>query len=101
MNKDKLNYNHIKVGNLKVEKSVLRDDEYRRMTIYSRSGDVREVKNYKNDQLDGEVRTYWPNGKLQLDGNYKKGHRSGCWRSYDEKGKLIQKESHPSSLSFK
>ena len=97
MNKNKLNYDHIRVGTLKIEKTVHKKNEYSRTTIYNRAGSIREIKNYKNDKLDGEVNTYWPNGKLHLEGSYIKGHRSGLWRSYNEKGKLILEEDHNSS----
>ena len=97
MDKNKFKYEHIKMGTLKVEKSIHRNNEYSRTTIYNRSGSVREIKNYKNDKLDGEIHTYWPNGKRHLEGSYMKGRRCGSWRSYNEKGKLILEEDHRSS----
>ena len=97
MNRNKLNYNHVRVGTLKVEKTVHLNQEYRRTTIYNRAGSIREIKNYKNDKLDGEFNTYWPNGKPHLEGAYIKGRRCGNWRSYNEKGKLILEENHKTS----
>ena len=94
MDKNKLEYNHIKMGTFKIEKSIYNNDEYSRTTIYNRSGNIREIKNYKNDNLNGEIQTYWPNGKPHLQGEYMDGHRSGCWKSYDDQGKLIQEEYH-------
>ena len=85
------------MGTLEVEKTIHVNDEFRRTTIYNRSGSIREIKNYKNDKLDGQIQTYWPNGKPHLKGTFLKGHRSGHWRSYDEKGNLIQEENHKSS----
>ena len=97
MDKNKIKYDNIKVGTLKVEKSILGKNEYSRTTIYNRSGSIREIRNYKNNHLDGEIQTYWPNGKPHLEGNFIKGRRSGHWRSYNEKGKLIEEENHNSS----
>ncbi|MBI65617.1 MAG: hypothetical protein CMG64_04940 [Candidatus Marinimicrobia bacterium] len=94
MSRGNIKYNHIKVGTLKIEKSVHRNDEYSRTTIYNRSGKVREIKNYKNDKLDGDFEAYWPNGKVHTRGEYKKGCRIGSWSFYNDKGNLIQEEKH-------
>ena len=94
MKESNIKYNHIKVGNLKIEKSIHKNDEYSRTTIYNSSGGVREIKNYKNDKLDGEFETYWPNGKVHLRGEYAAGVRSGLWRSYNTRGSLLLEENH-------
>ena len=94
MDKNNIKYNHIKVGTLEIENSIHKNNEYSRTTIYSRSGSVREIKNYKNDKLEGEFQAYWPNGKVHLKGKYVVGFRIGVWRAYNDKGKLIQEENH-------
>ena len=75
-------------------------NEYSRTTIYNRSGNVREIRNYKNDKLEGDFQTYWPNGETHLKGTYVNGYRSGLWRAYNDKGKLIQEESHNNNYHY-
>ena len=94
MDKNNIKYNHIKVGTLEIENSIHKNNEYSRTTIYNRSGSVREIKNYKNDKLEGDFQAYWPNGKVHLKGKYVDGFRIGVWRAYNDKGKLIQEENH-------
>tara|TARA_Y100000748_G_C15354798_1_gene433312 strand:+ start:44 stop:340 length:297 start_codon:yes stop_codon:yes gene_type:complete len=94
MKKNTIKYNHIKVGTLEIENSILDNNEYSRTTIYNRSGNIREIRNYKNDKLEGDFQTYWPNGAMHLKGKYNKGCRAGLWKAFNDKGKLIQQEYH-------
>jgi antitoxin component YwqK of YwqJK toxin-antitoxin module len=43
---------------------------------------------YKNDQPDGVVKVYYPDGKLQETGNYRKGVKEGSWLEYDSNGNI-------------
>ena len=94
MDRSDIKYNYIKVGNLKIEKSIHKNDEYSRTIIYNHSGKIREIKNYKNDELDGDFETYWPNGRVHTRGEYQKGCRIGRWQFYNDKGSLVQQEDH-------
>ena len=94
MKKETIKYNHIKLGTLEIENSIQNKNEYSRTTIYNRAGTIREIRNYKNSKLEGDFQTYWPNGETHLKGTYVNGCRSGLWRAYNNKGELIQEETH-------
>jgi len=46
---------------------------------------------YKNDQLHGEVKKYHPNGKIFFLERYKNGKQHGWWSTYNEQGKELAK----------
>ena len=39
---------YLKIGKLEIRKSIVKNDEFREVKIYNRSGKVRMIKNYKN-----------------------------------------------------
>tara|TARA_Y100000590_G_scaffold61420_1_gene65605 strand:+ start:116 stop:400 length:285 start_codon:yes stop_codon:yes gene_type:complete len=87
-------YKNFKTSTLVVEKNISGKNEYRRTTIYNKKGAVREIKNYKNDQLDGKVVSFWSNGKIQAEGCYSDGRRLGVWKSYNKNGEVIIEEKY-------
>jgi antitoxin component YwqK of YwqJK toxin-antitoxin module len=40
--------------------------------------------------LDGEIKEFYSNGKLKLEGFYLDGKKNGEWREYNEDGKLLK-----------
>ena len=44
---------------------------------------------FSNNMRNGLCITYFQNGKLELDGNYKNNLRQGNWKYYNEKGELL------------
>ena len=85
-------YSHLNIGKLKVEKTLIDNDEFRRMTIHNRSGKIISIKNYKNNKLSGKVKCYWPNGEVHLKGQYINGMRFGTFTTYSQKGEILLKE---------
>ena len=71
-----MEYKNIKIGKLKIEKSLIDNDEYRKVTIRNRAGKVILIKNYKNNKLSGKIESYWPNGKVHFKGQFTNGVRS-------------------------
>jgi antitoxin component YwqK of YwqJK toxin-antitoxin module len=71
---------------------------------YTTSGAVGKISNYKNDKLDGNQVTYYPDGKKKMEGNYrpvtdqdiqdnpaasnKEGLKTGPWTMYHKNGNI-------------
>ncbi|MDR2085200.1 MAG: hypothetical protein LBP67_09430 [Bacteroidales bacterium] len=49
---------------------------------------------YLNNELDGEVKFFHPNSKLNILGYYKNGLRNGIWKYYNEEGSFIKEEKY-------
>jgi len=43
---------------------------------------------YKNGKVDGTIKSYFPGGQLQTEGNYKNGKQDGESKEYYENGKV-------------
>jgi antitoxin component YwqK of YwqJK toxin-antitoxin module len=71
--------------------------EVRRETIREpKEGPVRierEVAHYSDNhfEADGFYREYYPNGKLFVEGQYRRGRQNGEWRYYFDNGQLNRK----------
>jgi antitoxin component YwqK of YwqJK toxin-antitoxin module len=39
--------------------------------------------------MDGKRITFYPNGKAQLEANYKAGRPDGKWKNYDDNGSVV------------
>jgi hypothetical protein len=68
-------------------------------TSFYPTGEVWTINQYDNGVLEGESKVYYPMGsskteKLNYEGSYKKGQRTGTWKFYDERGKLIKEEKY-------
>ena len=94
MNKDKSKYKNLEIGKLKIEKNLINNDEFRKVTIRNRSGKVILIKNYKNNKLSGEVESFWPNGNVHVKGQYVEGVRSGTFKTYSDKGEVLLEEKY-------
>lgn len=53
---------------------------------YFKNGRIEKQANYKNNLLDGVYRTYYEDGRLHQDGYYKEGKLDGVYKAYDEEG---------------
>ena len=49
---------------------------------------------FKEDQPDGPIVFYHPDGKVFIRGNYHLGLKTGVWETFDEQGNLISKEEY-------
>ena len=97
MNKNDTKYKNLEIGNLKIENSLVNNNEFRRITIRNRSGKVILIKNYKNNKLSGKVESYWPNGQVHVKGQYTEGVRSGTFKTYSDKGEVLLEEKYSNS----
>ena len=43
---------------------------------------------YKGELLNGDILSYYENGKLRSEGNYKEGKKEGVWKEWYENGQL-------------
>jgi antitoxin component YwqK of YwqJK toxin-antitoxin module len=49
---------------------------------------IRSEQTYIDDELHGEAKTYFPNGRLSKRGHYHRGDRVGLWTEWTEKGPI-------------
>jgi antitoxin component YwqK of YwqJK toxin-antitoxin module len=76
-------------GNLKQIGNYKFDNISGEWKYYRENGDLRSVGNYNDyGSLNGESRFYHENGKLDAIGNYTTGKKTGKWRTYFNNGKL-------------
>jgi len=52
--------------------------------------------NFKNGELDGVCKTYYPNGKIRYIDTYQNGKKINR-KVYDEEGKLQSEQDYPSA----
>ena len=79
---------------IKVIKFNIGDNDYDKTMVYYKSGKPKQEKNYKNGNLNGNLISYWENGKIHTKGKYQNNYRIGKWETYDKKGKLILIENY-------
>lgn len=61
-------------------------------------GTPRFEGSYVDDNLNGKVTWYWPNGKKKDEGNYQNGSRDGDWNIYNEDGSLFMTISYKNDV---
>jgi antitoxin component YwqK of YwqJK toxin-antitoxin module len=54
---------------------------------FSENGEKLKTITYQNGILNGLAQEFFPDGKLQLQGNYTDGKKSGIWKQWDQDGK--------------
>ena len=78
--------------------TVCTDKNYKPYTGISKSyyedGKLKSEENYKDGQLDGISKRYYENGKLRFEYNYKDDKRNGISKSYYKNGKLKSEENY-------
>jgi len=77
---------------IKVIKFNIGNNNYDKTMVFYKSGTPKQEKNYKNGDLNGNLISYWENGKVHTRGKYEENHRVGTWETYDKKGKLLLTE---------
>ena len=77
---------------IKVIKFNIGNNNYDKTMVFYKSGIPKQEKNYKNGDLNGNLISYWENGKVHTKGKYEENHRVGTWETYDKKGKLLLTE---------
>jgi len=79
-------------NSIKVIKFNIGNNNYDKTMVYYKSGKPKQEKNYKNGDLNGNLISYWENGKIHTKGKYENNYRIGIWKTYDKKGKLLLTE---------
>lgn len=59
--------------------------------VYYKTGKIKSIGNYINNQREGEWLYFHENGQVALKKNYSNGSQIGEWSYYNEKGNLILK----------
>jgi len=54
------------------------------------NGNIWSEGYFKNGKSDGKRTTYFENGKVRYEGFYKEDERTGIWRFFDDKGRLVK-----------
>ena len=74
------------------------DKNYKPYTGISKSyyedGKLKSEENYKDDKRNGISKSYYKNGKLEREANYKDGKLEGISKSYYKNGKLEREENY-------
>lgn len=55
---------------------------------YLDNGQIEGISNFKNGVIDGKYFRFYPNGNVQIEGQFDKGWKSGVWKYYYENGYL-------------
>lgn len=69
----------------RINDKVVLDGEVK---LYYPNGKVVEEQHYQEGKLDGKMRAYYPTGELQEEGEFTNGLREGIFSFYDQNGKL-------------
>ena len=83
-----------RANGIKVTKINIGQNNYDKTMVYYKSGKPKQEKNYKNGYLNGNLISYWENGKVHTKGKYEDNRRVGTWKTFDKKGNLIHIENH-------
>jgi len=59
-----------------------------RERTYYEDGQISSERNYKDGQLDGKLTRYYENGQIEEEVNYKDGKKDGKWTIYYENGQI-------------
>ena len=59
-------------------------------SFYPKTGSPWSLHTYREGLLDGEYKTWFENGQIRMDGQYKMGVESGVWKIYEENGSLSE-----------
>ena len=79
---------------IKVVKYSIGENDYDKTTVFYKNGRIKQEKNYKNGELNGNLVSYWENGLVHTKGKYKDSKRVGTWKTFSKKGKLLFAEDH-------
>ena len=71
-----------------------KDGLYERYYSVSNGAQLARRENYVNGKLDGEAISFYKNGALEEQSNYKDGNREGLYVAYHENGQLERKQNY-------
>jgi len=81
-------------NSIKVIKFNIGSNNYDKTMVFYKNGKPKQEKNYKNGDLNGNLISYWENGRIHTKGKYKNNQRVGIWETYDKRGKLLLTEEY-------
>ena len=64
----------------------------KREIFCKKTGNVKLIKHYSKNLLNGKYIYYWDNGQVRFKGSFKANKRLGIWKNYDTNGVLILEE---------
>ena len=67
-------------------------------TSYYANGQIKEEGNYKDGKKDGLWKYWDENGKLRYEKNYKDGERDGLWKEWFKNGQLTAESNYKDGL---
>ncbi len=68
---------------------------------YFTDGKPSIIENYINDTLNGPFKVYFPEGGLEIEGFYKNDYQDSIWTTYNQKGKVVRKETFSNGILLK
>jgi len=71
---------------------IIKKENFKGLVIYFyKDGSVLKTEKYKNGDLDGPYKEYYPTGELKVDGVFGKGLKERAWKIYYKTGKIKTK----------
>ena len=65
---------------------------------YYDKGEIKEVKNYLDDRLEGNYEFYYKGGTISSSGKYSNGKKHGEWKYFNERGRVTKEENYLNGL---
>ena len=69
---------------------ILQDRLLKNIKVFYENGNLKFEQNLKDRK--GKYRGYYPNGKLEVEGEVFQGDEIGLWKYYNEEGNLLKTE---------
>jgi antitoxin component YwqK of YwqJK toxin-antitoxin module len=79
----------IQIGMAEFQRGLL----HGRCLVWFDDGRLYIESSYFEGRLDGDYRSFWPNGKTREIGRYADGKRTGLYQWFDETGKLVSEQA--------
>ena len=64
------------------------------LNTYYENGQIMIEENYKNDILNGKLTTYYESGQIMIKGKYKDDKQDETWTYFDENGINVKVETY-------
>ena len=65
---------------------------------YYDKGEIKEVKNYLDDRLEGNYEFYYKGGAISSSGKYSNGKKHGEWKYFNKRGGVTKEENYLNGL---
>ena len=69
---------------------TFKNGDMKNIKVFYENGNLKFEQNLKNRK--GKYRGYYPNGKLEIEGEVFQGDEIGLWKYYNEEGNLLKTE---------